>query len=101
MRIIYNSILPVRGFVAIMLFGVIFARKKYAPLSLETINHEAIHAEQAKECGGYWRFYLLYLRYWVKYGYYNIPFEREARNYANLLIYIDRYRKRFAWREYL
>ena len=50
MKIIYNSLIPFRGYKAMMLFGVIFARKKFKPLSAVTVNHESIHAAQAKDC---------------------------------------------------
>lgn len=53
MKIIYNSLIPFRGYKAMMLFGVIFARKKFKPLSAVTVNHESIHAAQAKDCHGY------------------------------------------------
>ena len=39
MKIIYNSLIPFRGYKAMMLFGVIFARKKFKPLSAVTVNH--------------------------------------------------------------
>lgn len=81
MKIIYNNILPFKGYSAMMLFGVIFARKKYKPLSPLIINHEAIHDAQAKDCGGYTFYYLRYIGQWLRYGYRNCPFEREA--YAN------------------
>jgi hypothetical protein len=78
MRVVYNDIIPFGGFRAMMLFGVIFARKKYRPLSAVVINHEHIHAAQAKACGGYLRFYWLYIRMWMKYGYRDNPFEIQA-----------------------
>ena len=37
MKIIYNSLIPFRGYKAMMLFGVIFARKKFKPLSAVTV----------------------------------------------------------------
>lgn len=64
MKIIYNNIIPFPGFAAINLFGVIFARKEYRPLSETTVNHEAIHTEQMKELL-YVGFYLCYLIEWV------------------------------------
>lgn len=64
MKIIYNNIIPFPGFAAINLFGVIFARKKYRPLSETTVNHEAIHTEQMKELL-YVGFYLCYLVEWI------------------------------------
>lgn len=89
MKVIYNNIIPFPGFVAINLFGILFARKIYDPLSKFTVNHEAIHTHQMKELG-YIFFYILYLIEWVckifYYGnlhkaYRNISFEKEA--YAN------------------
>ncbi len=87
MKIIYNKYLPLKGFMAINLFGVVFARKECCPLPAKTTTHEAIHTAQMRE--------LLYLVFYVWYGvewvvrliqyrdtiaaYYNIPFEREAR----------------------
>lgn len=43
MKILYNNIIPLKGFQALNLFGVILARKEYGELSEITINHEAIH----------------------------------------------------------
>jgi hypothetical protein len=100
MKIVYNNIIPFRGFVAMMFFGVIIAKRSAKPLSPRIINHEEIHAAQAKECGGYIFFYPMYLRLWVKYGYRNCPFEREAydndRNFDYLLS-----RNAFEWKKYL
>lgn len=100
MRIIYNSIIPVKGFVAIMLFGFIFARIKYKPLPDSTIYHEQIHIAQAKECGGYLKYYLLYLYYWIGRGYKRIPFEQEAKEYMIYPNYLT-VRKPFAWKSYI
>lgn len=86
MKIIYNKIIPFKGFSAINLFGVLFARKEYEPLSERTICHEAIHTAQMRELG-YIGFYILYLLEWLyrlvttKNAYRSISFEREA--YAN------------------
>ena len=58
-------------------------------------RHEAIHAEQQKELlliG----FYILYLFYWVKYGYRNIPFEKEAYECDQYSMYLE-VRRPFAW----
>lgn len=49
MKIIYNKLIPFKGFAAINLFGVLFARKECKPLSERTINHEAIHTAQMRE----------------------------------------------------
>jgi hypothetical protein len=99
MKIIYNNIIPFRGFAAMMFFGIIFARKSAKPLSLNTINHEKIHHAQARECGGYLWYYSLYLCQWTKYGYRNSPFEREAYENAANLSYLKQ-RQAFAWKKY-
>ena len=80
-----------------MLFGVIFARKNHYPISEYTINHEAIHDAQAKDCGGYLWFHLLYLWQWARYGYRNCPFEQEAYRNATNLGYLET-RKPKAWK---
>jgi len=107
MRIIYNKILPAKGFAAINLFGVVFARKEYKPLSRRTENHEAIHTAQMKEML-YIGFYLWYLIEWVvllfkyrnsKKAYMNIRFEKEAYANDNDLYYLDS-RKRYSWKNY-
>jgi hypothetical protein len=99
MKIVYNNIIPFRGFAAMMFFGVIFARKFAKPLSLRAINHEEIHCAQAKECGGYVLFYLKYLCQWVKYGYRNCPFECEAYDNDRNPDYLKS-RKAYEWKKY-
>lgn len=86
MRIIYNKFLPPKGFLAINLFGTVFARRKDKPLNATIINHEAIHTAQGKKL--LWLlFYLFYVLEWFirfiqyrsrKDAYRNISFEREA-----------------------
>jgi len=104
-KIIYNNLIPFKGFTAINLFGTIFARKNAAVTST-TIFHEQIHTAQMKELL-YLFFYLFYFLEWViklfKYGlksYYNLSFEREAFFNQNELLYLQR-RKRFAFLKYL
>lgn len=91
MKIIYNNLIPFKGFIAINLFGVLFVRNEYKErfesegFATTTLNHESIHTEQIKELG-YIFFYIWYLIEWLlrlPFGnaYYNISFEREA--YAN------------------
>jgi hypothetical protein len=107
MKIIYNNIIPFSGFVAINLFGVVFARKKYRPLAERSINHEAIHTAQMKELW-YIGFYLLYLIEYVilifKYkntnaAYRNIRFERESYANESDIDYLTA-RCGFEWRNY-
>lgn len=102
MKIIYNKHIPFKGFIAINLFGVIFARQEYKPLSCFAINHEAIHAAQAKDLHGYFFFYLWYILEWIlraitfQKAYKTLRFEREAKANMYNLKYL-RTRKKFAW----
>lgn len=108
MKIIYNSIIPFKGFIAINLFGVLFVRKEYkGKIDKSTLNHESIHTAQMKELF-YIPFYILYFLEWVAncivcrnmiIAYYNISFEKEA--FANEVNYeYLSTRKRFAqWRK--
>lgn len=48
MMVIYNNILPVKGFKCINLFGVLFVRKGLKMTDVD-FNHEAIHTKQMKE----------------------------------------------------
>ena len=107
MRIIYNNIIPFKGFTAINLFGILFVRKNRT-LSVKTINHEKIHTKQMKEVL-YIGFYIWYIIEWLirliqhrnaKEAYYNISFEREAYANENDLDYLKS-RKLFSWRKYL
>ena len=49
MKIVYNDVLPIKGYIAINIFNIIFARKKMKayPDSIKNviINHELIHTE--------------------------------------------------------
>lgn len=85
MKVIRNKILPIRGFTAINLFGIVFTRQ--SELSKRVLRHEAIHTAQMRELL-YIGFYLWYIIEWVvrlfqcgdtKEAYLNISFEREAR----------------------
>lgn len=50
MKIIYNKLIPFKGFIGINLFGIIFVRKEYKKrLYRSVINHENIHTAQMKE----------------------------------------------------
>lgn len=113
MKIVYNNIIPFKGFAAINLFGILFVRKDCKnQVSDEMINHESIHTEQMKEMLFIF-FYLWYIIEWFiklfKYGdstggdggaYRNISFEREAYNNEANLDYLKK-RKRYSWWYYL
>lgn len=94
MKIIYNNIIPFKGFSAVNLFGFIFARKAMNSIS---INHEAIHTAQMKELL-YVFFYIWYFIEWlvllVKFmdtmkAYRNIRFEKEAYDNERNLNYLN------------
>lgn len=96
MVIISNKLLPVKGFQAINLFGILLVRRECMPLAEESLNHEKIHTSQMKELG-YVFFYLIYITEWIyesfraknlMKGYYNISFEREAYLNQNDINYL-------------
>ena len=105
MKVIYNNIIPFKGFAAINIFGVIFARRDIY-ISPKIINHEMIHTKQMKELG-YVLFYVLYLFEWIvklfiygKNSYRNIPFECEA--YKNELdLYYIKNRKHYSFLKFM
>lgn len=113
MKIIYNNIVPFKGFVAINLFGIIFVRKEYKQYEQTNrfaivIRHELIHTAQMKELN-YVFFYLQYvIEYIIKLFYYfnfykaykNISFEREAYSNETNLNYL-RDRELFHWHVYI
>jgi hypothetical protein len=106
MKVIYNNLIPFKGFAAINFFGVIFARSEYNPLSGSTVNHEAIHTAQMKELG-YVFFYLWYVVEWFvrlfidgKTAYQNISFEKEAYGNDRDERYLKK-RKNYAWLNHL
>lgn len=105
MKIIYNNIIPFKGFAAINLFGILFVRKGVR-VTERMINHETIHTAQIREML-YIFFYLWYITEWfVKlffYGlkaYRNISFEREAYKNDNDRNYLSE-RKHYSWIRWL
>lgn len=106
MKIIYNSFIPFKGFIAINLFGTLFVRNEYkGKVDDIIINHENIHTEQMKEVG-YLQFYILYLVEWImnlinkkENAYRSISFEQEAYNNEKNLDYIKT-RQKFSWKKY-
>lgn len=48
MKIIYNKFIPLKGFKAMMLFGLLFVREGVT-MSETDMNHEKIHAGQYRE----------------------------------------------------
>lgn len=105
MKIIYNKLIPFKGFTAINLFGVIFAREG-VHIDYITIQHERIHTAQIRELF-YILFYVLYLLEWLiklfiygKNSYRNISFEREAYAGQGELFYLRR-RKKYSFLKYI
>lgn len=47
--IIYNNLIPLKGYTAITLWPLIFARKSAKPLKVHEENHERIHLRQQLE----------------------------------------------------
>lgn len=85
MRVIYNRLIPFKGYKCVNLFGVLFVREG-CTMTATDYNHEAIHTTQMKELL-YVPFYLLYVLEWLWYlirlrdtraAYRAISFEREA-----------------------
>lgn len=106
MKIIYNSVIPFKGFIMINIFGIFFARKEFKGRIDDTlINHERIHTEQQKELGFIF-FYVWYLIEWLirlllpGNAYRNISFEKEAYDNKNDKTYIN-HRKRYNWLKYI
>lgn len=105
MKIIYNNIIPFKGFKAINVCGILFVRKDVGGITRIDYNHERIHTKQMQETL-YIFFYLWYIVEWFirlfrkGNAYRNISFEREARYNQGKLRYCEK-RKRFAWFSYI
>lgn len=104
MKVIYNNVIPFKGYKCVNLFGVLFVRRGLGMSDVD-LNHEAIHTAQMKEML-FALFYLWYITEWFVRlflkgrAYRNISFEREAYGNENNLSYLER-RKSFGWTEYL
>ena len=109
MKIIYNAFIPFKGYSAINIFGIIFARQsKKGKLSERAIRHERIHTAQMIEMG-YILFYIWYaVEFLIKYAkikrwkqaYYAVSFEQEAYYNQDFEDY-EYQRKKYAWTFYL
>lgn len=71
MKLIYNKVIPFKGFAAINLFGVLFVREELREYyegsksaMLRLLRHEDTHTKQMKELG-YIGFFILYLIEWL------------------------------------
>ncbi len=108
MKIVKSKIIPLPGFVACNLFGVLFCRPRtydriQRGYNKTLINHEEIHTAQMKEML-YIPFYIWYgiehlckrWNYTAKEAYRAISFEREAYNNQDNLNYLKE-RKHYSW----
>lgn len=107
MKMIYNNIIPFKGFVAFNFFGLLFVRNGVEMYDWR-INHEKIHTEQMKETL-FVLFYVIYLieflirlliRFNFMEAYNSISFEHEAYFFQGDLEYLKR-RSRYQWTKYL
>lgn len=108
MMIVRNRLLPLQGFDAVNLFGVLFCRRETI-MTPELIRHEQIHTAQMVELlvvG----FYLWYMTEWLvrllaerkgwKNAYRHISFEQEAYDHMHDADY-PASRRHYAWFRYL
>lgn len=100
---LYNDILPLKGFKALNICGILFVRKGKV-LSDRNIRHEQIHTCQMREML-FIGFYLWYVTEWfvrllmcldAKRAYYSISFEEEAYKYQEDVSYLER-RRKYEW----
>lgn len=104
MKVIYNDVLPPKGFKAINLFGVVLVRRGFT-MTDKDLRHEAIHSRQMREMA-YVLFYLWYVVEWLVRlpcggnAYRKISFEREAYSHDWDDGYLKK-RKAWAWWKYL
>lgn len=105
MKIIYNNIIPFKGFYAINLFGILFVRGHRTPTD-RVMTHETVHTKQMQEMM-YIFFYLWYVIEWfiklfifgfTHKAYRNISFEQEARYWQDRT---EIARKHFGWCKYI
>ena len=108
MKVIRSSFIPVKGFTAINLFGIVFALRDCLPLTERILNHEAIHSRQINELL-FVGFYTLYVLEWLvrllyfrdsKKAYKAISFEKEAFENDSNTNYLNT-RKQFAFLNYI
>lgn len=103
MKIVYNNIIPFKGFLAVNIFGVLFVRGTKRAISDVVLNHERIHTAQMKELL-FLPFYILYLLEWIVRlfmrgnAYRNLSFEREAYANEKNLNYLVTRRRWAMWR---
>lgn len=107
LSIIYNDIIPFKGFTALLLGKWLFVRNEER-IGNVTLNHEGIHFEQQKEMLFVF-FYLWYVVEWLirlaltfnnKKAYNGVSFEREAYAHEYDKNYLNE-RKRYTWMKFV
>ena len=105
MKVIINKLIPIKGYIAMTAWPLIFARKE---LDKYTLNHENIHGEQQKELLILFFLFLYCLEYIIKLcitfdhdkAYKSISFEQEAYIYEYNFNYIPT-RHHYTWIKYI
>lgn len=111
MKLIFNKIIPFKGYSHLSFCGIVFCREEFRCFEgsewwKKVMNHEAIHLAQQKELL-FVGFFLLYFLEWLfrlitppwKTAYKDISFEREAKMNQDNPDYLKT-RKRFSqWRK--
>ena len=119
MRVVYNDLIPFKGFAAVNVFGVLFVRRGVT-VTERMLTHEGIHTRQMWEMA----FVLFYLWYGVEWllrylsglvdswtglndgdelgrrAYFDVSFEREAYRNEDNSGYLKN-RRLFAWIKFL
>ena len=107
MKIVYNKLLPFKGYKAMTLWPFILVRKGMVMTEAD-INHEQIHGEQQKEMIVVLSYLWYVLEYVVKLigtgshrkAYRSISFEQEAYRFEGDLDYRRR-RRRYYWMRFV
>ena len=109
MKIVYCKHIPFRGYICMMICGLLIVREERKNLLTERIiQHERIHFEQQKEML-FIPFFIWYAFEWVyrmiqyrdsNLAYCNISFEREAKSNETNVDYLEN-RPTFNFLEYL
>lgn len=106
--IVYNSIIPFKGFKIINLCGILFVRKG-SEVRLVDLNHEKIHTKQMIGLLII-PFYLLYVIFWIwqlvrtrsaDKAYRKIPFELEAYSKQRLSESVSPDVGHYSWLRYI
>lgn len=115
MKIIYNRYIPLKGFDAVNLCGILLVHPDFEP-DEDLLNHERIHTIQMKELI-FIGFYLIYLSEFIlrltqclfaksksgkiskwQRAYRSISFEREAYSHWKELTYLEKRKPYAMWR---